>query len=401
MSWRIDQGDVIERLREMPSESVHCIVTSPPYFGQRNYGVDGQIGLEPTLEAYVAKMVDVFAEVRRVLRDDGTCWLNMGDGYAAGSRGTGGNRVETSPKQRTNSGSYFADATRPEHGLKAKDLMMVPARVALALQDAGWWLRSEITWCKPAPMPESVTDRPTSATEKIYLLTKAKSYFYDLDAERVAFAEPSAPFKGPTFTDGKTGVNGQGRVSLLPRKRGGHGRRHAGFNERWDAAEDEGTTPDGRNLWNYWVLPPEPSPGAHFAVFPSELPRRCISLGTSAKGVCAACGAPWKRMVERTAMVIDRSERTHEFGRTRTSGTMVEPPAVETLGWAPTCAHGAGAIPATVLDPFSGVATTGLAALRLERSYIGVELNPAYVEMARQRIIDDAPLLNAGAEALP
>ena len=373
MSWRIDQGDVIERLREMPSESVHCIVTSPPYFGQRNYGVDGQIGLEPTLEAYVAKMVDVFAEVRRVLRDDGTCWLNMGDGYAAGSRGTGGNRVETSPKQRTNSGSYFADATRPEHGLKAKDLMMVPARVALALQDAGWWLRSEITWCKPAPMPESVTDRPTSATEKIYLLTKSAKYFYDINAERVGSTQPGRP-----RADRFGGVSWEGR------------------DQHSEGSLYEGGT--GRNLWNYWLIPPEPFPAAHFATFPSELPRRCISLGTSAKGVCAACGAPWKRVVERAAMVIDRSERTHEFGRTRTSGTMVEPPTVETLGWTPTCTHAAEVVPATVLDPFSGVATTGLAALRLERSYIGVELNPEYVRMGRQRLIGEAPLLNTFSE---
>ncbi len=148
------QGDVLDRLRELPNESVHCCVTSPPYWGLRDYGVAGAIGLEATPEAYVTRMVEVFREVRRVLRSDGTLWLNLGDSYAADGHGTGASRTATSPKQVTNGGSYFKDAVRPLHGVKPKDLIGMPWRVAFALQADGWYLRSEITWCKAAPMPE-------------------------------------------------------------------------------------------------------------------------------------------------------------------------------------------------------------------------------------------------------
>lgn len=417
MTWEIRQGDVIDRLRGMPPASVHCVVTSPPYYGLRSYGVKGQIGIEPTLGEYIAKLTAVFEEVRRVLRADGTLWLNLGDGYAANGTTGCGSPVDTRYDGRPTRESDRVRGRDPERkaiptGLKPKDLMMVPARLALALQEAGWWLRSEITWCKPAPMPESVTDRPTAATEKIYLLTKARAYYYDMDAERVAFTEPLAPFKGSTFTEGKTGHNGQGRVSVLPRKQDGHGRRPAGFNGRWDEAEAGGTNPAGRNLWNYWVIGPEPLTLPHFAVFPSELPRRCISLGTSAKGVCAACGAPWKRVVQvvgeqeyhggslvksAALMLEGRGAKSLETSILLDGRTSIK----QTLGWRSSCTHAVGAVPALVLDPFSGAGTTGLAALRLQRDYIGIELNADYVEMSRRRIIADAPLLNATSEVTP
>ncbi|MDZ4250934.1 MAG: site-specific DNA-methyltransferase [Candidatus Nanopelagicales bacterium] len=373
MTWEIRQGDVLERLREMPADSVHCVVTSPPYFGQRDYGIERQIGLERTLTEYVAKMVAVFEEVRRVLRPDGTCWVNLGDGYG--------------PMEKLRRAGQ-STSRMPSAGLKPKDLMMTPARVAMALQEAGWWLRSEITWCKPAPMPESVSDRPTSATEKIYLLTKQAKYFYDIDAERVGFADQESPFKGSTFTDGKTGVNGQGRVSMLPRKQDGHGRRHEGFNDRWDEAEAKGQLPAGRNLWNYWLIGTEPFAEAHFATFPSELPRRCISLGTSAKGVCAACGAPARRLVER-GETTGRTTLNGLGNGELANGLRFGDGHVATLGWQLSCGHWAEPVPALVLDPFSGSGTTGLAALRLDRSYIGIELNPDYVAMSKRRILQD------------
>ena len=181
---RIHVGDALDVLRGMPAESVQCVVTSPPYWGLRAYrGDDGMIGLEATFDAHLAALVVVFREVRRVLRADGTCWLNYGDAYAS-KLGGGCERYRPSAERRTD---------RDTAGLKPKDLMMMPARVALALQADGWWLRSEIVWHKPNPMPESVADRPTNAHEKLYLLTKAPRYFYDAEAVRVPLHPDTVP----------------------------------------------------------------------------------------------------------------------------------------------------------------------------------------------------------------
>jgi hypothetical protein len=239
--WGIVCSDVLAGLAQLPDESVHCVVTSPPYWSLRDYGVPGQIGLEPTVDEWVGKMVAVFAEVRRVLRKDGTLWLNLGDSYAGswgaqsrpngtdeGSTLRGGSTlrarsIAAHPKGQTRTGS-----SKRTPGIKAKDLIGLPWAVAFALRVDGWWLRSAITLCKRAPVPESVRDRPTSATEMVFLLTKSPRYYYD----RAAVAEPAERgYAGSTFTDGKTGVNGLGRVSALPR--------------------EEATT---RNLRNYWGL---------------------------------------------------------------------------------------------------------------------------------------------------
>jgi DNA modification methylase len=376
--WEIRQGDVIERLKEMTGESVHCVVTSPPYFSQRDYGIEGQIGLERTVDEYVAKMVAVFAEIRRVLRNDGTCWLVIGDtyvgswqNYGGGARGAGNQRPITKGSIAQNPvwnglENWRPPASYPQPGLKPKDLMMVPARVALALQASGWWLRSEITWVKPAPMPESVLDRPTSATEKIFLLTKDRRYFYDIDAERVAYAESSVQFQQQTLWQQDDVVIETKEKREITRGQG-YGAARAGPDGYPDRDGGFDRPDGGRNLWNWWLIGPEPLSLPHYAAFPSELPRRCISLGTSAKGVCPICGAPWKRQ-----------------------GT----------NWKSACTHDGEPEPALVLDPFSGAGTTGLAALRLGRNYLGIELNPEYVEMSRRRIRDDAPLLNVAAEMI-
>lgn len=356
-TWQIMGGDALAVLGTLPDARFHCCVTSPPYWGLRDYGVEGQLGLEKTPEEYVAKMVAVFREVRRVLRDDGTLWLNIGDTYCSDDKwggGSSGKHAYGPERHRRN---------RPGMcGCKPKDLVGIPWLLAFALRADGWWLRSEIIWHKRAPMPESVTDRPTKAHEQVFLLTKSQRYFYD----SVAASEPAvAGANGSTFTAGKTG----------------------------SAHPPEATT---RNLRSVWPLSPESFKGAHFATMPTELARRCLLAGTSERGCCVLCGAPIERQVKRTAMVIDRSERTHEKGRTRSSGTMLSPPTSETIGWQSPCECGAASVPCRVLDPFSGAGTTGVVARRLGLHYTGIELNTDYADMSRQRIRDDAPLLNAG-----
>jgi DNA modification methylase len=349
----IIQGDCREMLKTLPEASVQCCVTSPPYFGLRDYGVAGQIGLEPTPAEYVAAMVEVFREVWRVLRDDGTLWLNLGDSYAGS--GKGGNPDHGSSKQSTNSGSQsvgvlygkvgdtarqaaVTNVTRKTfYGIKAKDLIGIPWMVAFALRDAGWYLRSEITWCKRAPMPESVTDRPTSATEKLFLLTKSPYYYYDADAIRNPPSEAMLKQVAEGYNGQATKLfedNGvqnasdvKSRIIANARKRvdkqRGHSRRHAGFNDRWDGMTKEEQMACGSNMRNYWLLGPEPFTEAHFATFPSEIPRRCILAGTKPGDV--------------------------------------------------------------VLDPFGGSGTTGMVALELARKAILIELNPEYAAMADQR----------------
>jgi len=259
-TWTCILGDVRESLRTLPDESVQCVVTSPPYWGLRDYGCAGQIGMEPTPAEYVETMRAIFAEIRRVLRADGTAWLNLGDSYAgswgAQSRESGGvsaasaHQVEAAPK-RTRTGAI------PEgSGLKPKDLVGIPWRVAFALQDDGWWLRSDIVWSKPNPMPESVTDRPTRAHEYVFLLTKSARYFYDADAVREAATDPQT-HAGKQQNQNATGAGFEirrGLTSQAPR--------------------------ETRNARSVWTITPEPYAGAHFATMPPELARRCILAGS-------------------------------------------------------------------------------------------------------------------------
>jgi len=374
----IRTGDCRELLREIPDASVHCVVTSPPYWGQRDYGVDGMIGLEPSVDEWVAEMVAVFREVRRVLRDDGTVWLNLGDKYW----GTGGGNNNTGLSGRPMPEGDADESGRPRHDrqfwgthevLKSKDLLGLPWRVAFALQADGWWLRSDIIWSKPNPMPSSVTDRPSTAHEYVFLLTKSARYFYDAEGTR-----ESTPARVVKMPDGwNTGE-------------GGHGDYHRNGRE---SGRPNNAIVTGRNRRSVWTIATAPFPGEHYATYPPALVEPCIKAGTSEHGVCAECGAPWERVVSKTLDVAHvQKHRDHgngQFNRHYAMPEQVGTHRVTTTGWRATCDHAAEPIPATVLDPFSGAGTTGLVAQRLGRDYIGLELNPEYAEMSRKRIADD------------
>lgn len=262
----IINGNCRDILSTQPSESFDCVVTSPPYWGLRDYGVAGQIGLEPTMKEYLATMVDVFRELRRVLKPEGTCWLNIGDSYNANYRGGGLNNA--SEKQITNAGTVdFMSRKAPprQQGLKPKDLCMIPNRLAIMLQEDGWYVRSEIIWHKPNPMPESVRDRPTCAHEKVWLLTKGDKYFYDADAIREPMAEASANRYKYSFGGAK---NEQLKTSDKP-----------------TAVVGNRQITDGRNSRNVWTITTKPFRGAHFATMPPDLAERCIKAGCPVGGM--------------------------------------------------------------------------------------------------------------------
>lgn len=386
----IKLGDALAQLRTLPAASVHCCVTSPPYWGLRDYGVEGQLGLEKTPEEYVAKMVAVFQEVKRVLREDGTLWLNMGDSYCGGNTGNQTNVGQRYGDGKESIGHIFRrdGAFAKSIGLKPKDLCGMPWRLAFALQADGWYLRSDIIWHKPNPMPESVTDRPTKSHEYIFLLSKSERYFYDQEAVKEQSIDPESlrPEGRNLRKDDKFAT------AFLDEKRNGIARTRAGFSKL------EGVCYPTRNKRTVWTVPSFAFPGSHFATFPPDLIKPCILAGTSAKGCCAKCGAPWERVVENTPEYAAfceserirknggmRSSELETAGLTRGSSNKSVTAERKTTGWRPTCQCNAETIPCTVLDPFGGSGTTGMVAIELGRKAILIELNPEYVALATQR----------------
>jgi site-specific DNA-methyltransferase (adenine-specific) len=254
---RILTGDCLSILPTLPDKCVHCCVTSPPYFGLRDYGHDGQIGLEPTPDEYVSKMVQVFREVHRVLRDDGTLWLNLGDSYNSPGPSNHGKSKEVHRGTGVDAWTQGI-ATKRVKGLKPKDLIGIPWRVAFALQADGWYLRQDIIWHKPNPMPESVTDRCTKAHEYVFLLSKSERYFFDSEAMREDAVKGAS---GSSFNTGKTAEHQLGRSSDAERV-------------------DDGK----RNRRSVWTVATRPYNGAHFATFPTELILPCVLAGCPAGG---------------------------------------------------------------------------------------------------------------------
>jgi DNA modification methylase len=490
---RILQGDCRVRMAELEAGSVHTCVTSPPYWGLRDYGTEPlswpavsysplaglpqlvdipslecSLGLEPTLEAFVGHMVLVFREVRRVLRDDGTCWVNMGDSYA-GSWGAQGRdngevgRRENAPAVSALSANQVGAAPQSTRtgsltkypGLKAKDLVAQPWRLALALQADGWWLRQDVVWAKKNPMPESIKDRCTKAHEYVFLLSKSARYYFDHEAIKEDASPDTHPrrakWKTPDGWDTSTGEGGHGGFHKNGREKGKYGaltgqdddgehRTKAGLNRKLAAAgsgtknndsfdEAMAVMPERAAKRSVWSIATEAFSEAHFATFPTKLIEPCILAGTSEKGCCPHCRAPWVRQTGRpcekceafiptqgkscgacghvrdwkaergiseelNATEWDKPGRSvpRKLGESGKQGS-VPPQASMALDWAQSCSCPAHKpVPCTVLDPFGGSGTTGLVADRLQRNAILCELNPEYAAMAERRVTGDAPL---------
>ncbi len=447
-------GDALEVLRTLPDGSVQMCVTSPPFYGLRDYGtgswvggdldcdhirppradaaqrhggkqgnptgsppqikdpthygqtcgkcgasrVDQQIGLEETPEQWVEKLVAVFREVRRVLRSDGTCWVEVGDSYG-GIKTAGRNDTDrigtphpdalSSRDPVTAAGSKYVDGMGDrrsyDSGYKPKDLIGAPWMLAFALRADGWYLRSDIVWSRPNPMPESVTDRPTKSHSYVFLLSKSARYYYDLEAIR----EPE---------------KGDGSVSVVQRQGGtqfdGNGK-PVGAIRKYDTIK-------GANSRSVWQIATQPYPEAHFATYPEELVRRCILAGSSERGCCPECGAPWTREVERGELVADapgykpRGNSSPDglvqagMGWRTGQGAPNHHRERTTTGWHPSCdcherlgvpgSHPAAPVPCAILDCFFGSGTTGLVARKHGRRTIGIELSSSYCELAARRL---------------
>lgn len=424
--WVLYQGHVLDVLRAMPPESVHCVVTSPPYYVLRDYGLPptiwggdpgcahewgppiqgpegysqgqrrrwqhgitrdtdpaawqrrtrlgqfckrcgawrGSLGLEPTPELYVAHLVEVFREMRRVLRRDGVVWLNLDDTYAA-SRSY---QVPDAARRETSHHMpiLMADGTKP------KDLIGIPWRVALALQADGWYLRADVILSRPNPMPESVEDRPTRSHEYLFLLTKSARYYYDSYAIR----EPAVARNLHDYTG--TGYAAPGQPP------------HTGNRP----ASTRGLAVHGltRNRRTVWTIRAEPFPEPHFATFPKDLVRLCVLSGTSPKA-CPRCGAPWRRVIRKGIPVLRESsgQGVLQFDQQANAESGSAPTyavQVETVGWEPTCRceGNDGSGKSVVLDPFVGSGTTVLVAVALGRMGVGIELSETYCAMAARRL---------------
>jgi DNA modification methylase len=462
VNYTLHQGHVLTELATMPAESVQMVCTSPPYWGLRDYKIPpqvwggaqscehdwrdvvatsetnytdkrrwqhtrngrdeqvapekrvgwkrqeirhgavcsacgawaGSLGLESSVDLYVEHVVEVFRDVRRVLRSDGTLWLNLGDTYASTGKwgGSSGGKNDAAKK----SGASIREK-KEFLELKSKDLVGIPWRVAFALQADGWWLRSDIIWAKPNPMPESVTDRPTKAHEYLFLLTKSQTYYYDAEAIAEPCTHADTTYSKPSARDNFRRENSK-RAAVHPGQTVG--------THRPDRADTYPTLT--RNKRTVWTIPTMPFKEAHFATFPEKLVEPCILAGTSERGACSKCMAPWARVVEKEIIPHKGATGTaYPKGSTANRLAMVRQekrargndhdnafPQAMTTGWRPTCAckKAGEPVPCVVFDPFTGSGTVGAVALRLGREFVGIELNPDYIALADARITAVAPL---------
>jgi DNA modification methylase len=377
-------------MKTLPDGCVQTIITSPPYYGLRDYdGGDAEIGGEETPDQYVQKMVEVFREVKRILRDDGTLWLNLGDSYMSAQG--------CSPPPQTLGGQRDMPTTIPgnrkvQKGLKTKDLIGIPWRVAFALQADGWYLRQDIIWHKPNPMPESVEDRCTKAHEYIFMLSKKSHYYYD----HVAIKEPASNWGTRDRSEMRDGTTDP--------KLKHHGLKGSEWEEN-----------PMKNKRSVWTVNTKGYKGAHFAVYPEPLIVPCILAGTSKYGCCSKCGAPYEQVVNHTgnpAGILVHKGVPNTANTAGSSGKKGKPVVHTENGvrlkkghnptqyskseptdeWIPTCnCKDTDVVPCTVFDPFTGSGTTAVVALKNNRNYIGTELNPEYVKIAEARIAEEVP----------
>lgn len=360
----IHGGDCRDVLATMADESVHAVVTSPPYWNLRDYGIEGQLGLEPDPADHVAAMVDVFRQVRRVLRRDGTLWLNLGDSFAGRGRPDRMHtrRTDLAPiprKRNANGGAW---------GLKSKDLVGMPWRIALALQADGWWLRRDVIWSKPNPMPESADDRPATSHEYLFMLTRSERYLYDAWAVREDAVAPEEA----RFATGRNGV-------------------HAG--QEWQGSTRVvGADPTKRNRRSVWTIPTQQYRGAHFATFPEALVEPCVLASTSERGTCSICGAPWRRVIRKPkgrswskGDLVTGAAGPRGSGSARKHGWLQTRDLPVEESWRIACDHDAPPVPAIVLDPFGGTGTVAQVANRRGRRAVLVDLNPEYLRQQLRR----------------
>ena len=384
---KIIQGNCIDKIQELKNNSIDCVVSSPPYFGLRDYGVDGQFGLEKTYQDYIANTVKVFETFKPKLKDTATIWWNVGDTYASNGiyihswykkeKNKDKKNLHTNNKVRYQDRKAYRD-----HIIKAKDLMMIPNRVAIALQDAGWYIRSEIIWHKPNPMPESIKDRPTSCHEKIWLITKNKKYYYDADAVR-------EPCKDETIR----------RMTLGNKGKLGNNKNSTGWkqlNHYWGSEQSVKDANKGRNRRNVWTITTKPFKDAHFATFPKDLIEPCIKAGCPEK-VCVKCGKPQVKELYRDKSTLPVKRNKRDGDGDRAVGGVYQkwleenPPQIKVK---PSCDCNADFKPGIVLDTFGGSGTTGIVAALNNRNAILIELNKEYISIANKRINKEIGLFN-------
>jgi len=355
---KIYQGDCLEVLKTFPDESIDAQITSPPYWGLRDYGVEGQLGLEPDFNDFLKKLWAIFDEVKRVLKKDGVCWVNFGDTYSGG--------VNNNDSKKCNEAKPAK--ILPAKILPAKTLCMIPERFALGMVERGWILRNKIIWSKPNHMPSSVKDRFSNSWEYMFMFSRSRKYYFDLDAVREKHAESSLKNAGDLIR----GKSPSSRIYLgQSQQLGGKSALH----------------PSGKNPGDSWTITTQSFPEAHFAVFPEKLVERPVKV--TPRWICNNCGKPRERIVESKnigRLISENNKARDKRGQAVSNKTTLGDKFEHyTIGWTD-CNCQAGFHPAVVMDIFAGSGTTCVVAKKHGRDYIGIELNPKYIEIAKKRL---------------